>query len=705
MDSSVLEVEQIDAFLERSARMMGEEALKVLRTKRLAIAGCGGVGGATAIAFARLGVRHFKLADPGFFDPPDMNRQWGASRLTMGRNKAEVYQELILSIQPRAEITMFPEGVTHDNVESFFQQTDLLIDSLDLSVPRDLRMRVYALADQMGITGISAPVIGLGTLIAASSPGGMPLTTWGEVLAGAMTGSAMDLPAKLYDLFAAPFLESLKRSLVEMKTPSNAIATTLATAVACTEALMALVGPVMPGWRPHVALPNLIAVDLGRMRFSVFKVDDLRPSPVSGAVTNCQFSAAARTGRDQLLTRVGYNVNLIRPGTAVIDLFTDSFAESHVSPRLLEPSSELPVEDFLRALYGYRFVIPVHKGRFAEALLIRALLRPGLPVAATSLFPTTRFHLSAHDVSIKPVGYPISTVGLTDFGGNIDLVLLDRILANEPIQAIFCEPCNNALGGAPLSLANLRAVHSKARQRNIPVILDGARLFDNAALIRQRESGQSGRTLSGIVLEMCSLSDACASSLTKDFRSSIGAFIGVNSPQSAAALMDLATLAFGTGLTVSSRHELAQSLSVSNDDTLGPAGRVQVVSRLWEQLKSLGIPVHEQKGGHAILVNARRMFPNIGSDGHPATTLCAALFAVGGVRASVHFAAEEAGVDQEAFVRLAVQVGVTEAIVPGVVETFQRLQSETGRWRGLRELSSRPAGLLGAFTARYELRE
>src|SRR5262245_17460563 len=55
-------------FLERTQRLFGREALLTLRGRRIAVAGCGGVGGATSILLARLGVERFHLADPGAFD-------------------------------------------------------------------------------------------------------------------------------------------------------------------------------------------------------------------------------------------------------------------------------------------------------------------------------------------------------------------------------------------------------------------------------------------------------------------------------------------------------------------------------------------------------------------------------------------------------------------------------------------------------------
>ncbi|MDH5493048.1 MAG: ThiF family adenylyltransferase [Myxococcales bacterium] len=77
------EIRQYTAALKNRTTMLLEQGgMDLLARRCVAIAGCGGVGGATAITLARLGVGKFILADPGIFDEPDGNRQWAGSRST-----------------------------------------------------------------------------------------------------------------------------------------------------------------------------------------------------------------------------------------------------------------------------------------------------------------------------------------------------------------------------------------------------------------------------------------------------------------------------------------------------------------------------------------------------------------------------------------------------------------------------------------------
>src|SRR3989338_5261918 len=59
-----------------------------LKNKVIGIAGCGGMGGMLAQVFFRLGVGEVRIADPEVFDTSNLNRQFAASRKTIGKSKA-----------------------------------------------------------------------------------------------------------------------------------------------------------------------------------------------------------------------------------------------------------------------------------------------------------------------------------------------------------------------------------------------------------------------------------------------------------------------------------------------------------------------------------------------------------------------------------------------------------------------------------------
>jgi tRNA threonylcarbamoyladenosine dehydratase len=120
---------------DRNLGFMTERDRETLNNSVVAIAGTGGDGGELAVKLARMGVRKFKLADPEAFDIENLNRQEGSNYETVGRNKAEVIAEAITKIHPDAEIDLYTDGVTEENVSDFVSGADAVIDETEFTMP------------------------------------------------------------------------------------------------------------------------------------------------------------------------------------------------------------------------------------------------------------------------------------------------------------------------------------------------------------------------------------------------------------------------------------------------------------------------------------------------------------------------------------------------------------------------------------------
>lgn len=88
----------------RTQMLLGEAAMERLRRAKVAVFGVGGVGGYVVEALARSGVGSFELIDNDLVSESNLNRQIIATRETIGRYKADVMRERILSINPGAEV-------------------------------------------------------------------------------------------------------------------------------------------------------------------------------------------------------------------------------------------------------------------------------------------------------------------------------------------------------------------------------------------------------------------------------------------------------------------------------------------------------------------------------------------------------------------------------------------------------------------------
>ena len=107
---------------------------------------------------------------------------------------------------------------------------------------------------------------------------------------------------------------------------------------------------------------------------------------------------------------------------------------------------------------------------------------------------------------------------LHPFKGNMDLAKLRAFIekyGRENIPFGMITVTNNAGGGQPVSLANIRAAAAMAHRHGKPFIIDGCRFAENAWFIKQREAGFEDRTVADILLEICSYSDGATVSSKK----------------------------------------------------------------------------------------------------------------------------------------------------------------------------------------------
>lgn len=261
-------------FLSRTIMLLGEEAVQALRRKTVVIAGCGGVGGATAMTLARMGVGGLILADPGRFDEPDVNRQWGASRRTLGRNKAEVYEELLKDINPEIRIRSYPEGVTGENLEALLEGADLVVDCLDVVVDLELRSRMYRLTRERGLYCITALMIGFGCMMMAASPEGMSME---EVIRNIVEKATVSsrTPGGFRDFFVEAHMDNIDRHLYTRSVASVSVSIPIGGSLLSAEAALILLGKLFPGWRPPLNLPRVLVLDPIRLNHQIVDIGEV----------------------------------------------------------------------------------------------------------------------------------------------------------------------------------------------------------------------------------------------------------------------------------------------------------------------------------------------------------------------------------------------------------------------------------------------
>ena len=122
----------MNSYFERSALLLGEEALDKLSKKKIIIFGLGGVGGYCVEALVRSGIKHFTLVDNDVVSPSNINRQIIATSKTIGKKKVEVMKERMLEINNEVEVEVLDKFVLKNNIDEFnLENYDYVVDAID----------------------------------------------------------------------------------------------------------------------------------------------------------------------------------------------------------------------------------------------------------------------------------------------------------------------------------------------------------------------------------------------------------------------------------------------------------------------------------------------------------------------------------------------------------------------------------------------
>jgi molybdopterin/thiamine biosynthesis adenylyltransferase len=236
----------------RNIGWLTEPEQQSLRTKRIAIAGMGGVGGFHLLTLARLGVEKFNIADLDTFELANFNRQAGAAMSTLDRPKVDVLAEMARDINPGADIRIFPHGVDDENLLAFFSEVDLYVDGLDFFA-FEAREQVFKYCAEHRIPAVTVAPLGMSGGLLNFLPGAMSFEDYFQLdgrpeLEKAVRFLVGLAPALLHRHYLAD------RSRVDLKArkgPSTVIACQLCAGVAASEALKILLGRGRVWGAPH----------------------------------------------------------------------------------------------------------------------------------------------------------------------------------------------------------------------------------------------------------------------------------------------------------------------------------------------------------------------------------------------------------------------------------------------------------------------
>jgi len=424
--------------------------------------------------------------------------------------------------------------------------------------------------------------------------------------------------------------------------------------------------------------------------------------------------------REKFLKRAGYNLFELHATEILIDLLTDSgtsaMSTNQWAAMMRGDESYAGSESFFRfkkvvdELTGFKHVIPTHQGRAAEHLLFEALGGPGRVVPNNTHFDTTRANVEASGAAALDVPCAESSDLASDapFKGNADVEALERCLASNAgrVPLVMVTVTNNAGGGQPVSLANLRAVRAVCERFGVPLFLDACRFAENAYLVQQREPGLSTRPIRAIVRDMCALADGCTMSAKKDGLANIGGFLACRDPELARRVRQsmVVTEGFPTygGMAGRDLDAIAQGLrEVVEQDYL--EYRHASIRYVVDRLSQRGVPCVQPAGGHANFLDAARFLAHLPRREFPGQALAIELYLEGGIR-SCEIGSVMLGRGDECarheLVRLAIpRRTYTQSHMDYVIEIVSRVWERRERVPGV-AIESAPA-VLRHFSARF----
>ncbi|WP_026840089.1 HesA/MoeB/ThiF family protein [Citrifermentans bremense] len=118
-----------------------EEQLKLFRS-RVAVIGCGGLGGYVIEELARIGVGHIVAIDPDIFEEHNLNRQILSTPATLGKAKVEAAVDRVAEINPAVTVTPIKDYFCLANGSEQLAGAMVAVDALD-SIPYRLELAEF----------------------------------------------------------------------------------------------------------------------------------------------------------------------------------------------------------------------------------------------------------------------------------------------------------------------------------------------------------------------------------------------------------------------------------------------------------------------------------------------------------------------------------------------------------------------------------
>jgi len=164
----VLENGLLPARYQRNRNMMSlDDQLRLFQSK-VAVIGCGGLGGYVIEELARLGVGEIVAVDPDVFEEHNMNRQLLASPDFLGLKKVAAATQRVDRINPAVSLVPIGQAFGIDNGQQLMEGADVAVDALDSIM---VRLELAEVCQDMGIPLVHGAIAGWYGYLMTQFPG------------------------------------------------------------------------------------------------------------------------------------------------------------------------------------------------------------------------------------------------------------------------------------------------------------------------------------------------------------------------------------------------------------------------------------------------------------------------------------------------------------------------------------------------------
>lgn len=166
--SPLWEAAEMERRYERNIPALTEAECALLRTKRVAVIGCGGLGGHLVELLTRLGIGAIRAVDGDVFEETNLNRQLLSEPALLGKSKAAAAADRVQRIDPQVQVESVCAFLDADNAASLVAGCDAVLDALDNIEARKI---LSAACSAAGIPYVYGAISGWVAQAALSLPG------------------------------------------------------------------------------------------------------------------------------------------------------------------------------------------------------------------------------------------------------------------------------------------------------------------------------------------------------------------------------------------------------------------------------------------------------------------------------------------------------------------------------------------------------